>query len=62
MKYDFWAFRVYKNNKRQEMWHLTVGEFSTGKGKIIPTSELEYLDQDYKIKRVNQKQEGDKDE
>lgn len=55
VKYDFYAFRRYKNKKRLEEWTLRKGEYPTGRGIMLTTGELENIEKNFKVKRVSKK-------
>jgi hypothetical protein len=53
-RFDFYAKRIYQDKKRTNLWQLTMGLYSTGRGQTITTQELEKLEEQgiYRIKRV----------
>jgi hypothetical protein len=56
-RFDFYAKRIYQDKKRTNLWQLTIGLISTGKGQTITTEELEKLEEQgiYKIKRIHKR-------
>lgn len=57
MRIDFYAHRHYKEGKRQELWQLTVGRYTTGKGTTLTTKELEEMELKFNIQRINKKKD-----
>jgi len=56
MKPQYYAFRVYKDNKRQELWRIRRGLYATAPGFLITTSELEKdWESKYIVKRISKK-------
>lgn len=55
VKYNFYAFRRYRNKKRLEMWILRRGKYATGRGIMLTIGELENIEKNFKVKRVSKK-------